>query len=69
MCYDEKMNWLGVAPRSEVHAKGLWHRHFNVGSSALEEKVPKLLLQLRHPEKDLFPEFAGYFLCRASSSW
>ncbi|NRF92940.1 NUDIX domain-containing protein [Paenibacillus frigoriresistens] len=53
--YDEKMNRLGVAPRSEVHAKGLWHRTFQCWIVSLEGKVPSLLLQLRHPEKDLFP--------------
>lgn len=53
--YDEKMNRLGVAPRSEVHAKGLWHRTFQCWIVSLEGKEPNLLLQLRHPEKDLFP--------------
>ncbi|NQX58496.1 NUDIX hydrolase [Paenibacillus qinlingensis] len=54
--FDEKKNWLGVAPRSEVHAKGLWHQTFQCWIITLEENVPKLLLQLRHPDKDLFPD-------------
>lgn len=54
--YDEQKNWLGVAPRSEVHAKGLWHQTFQCWIISLEEEVPKLLLQLRHPDKDLFPD-------------
>lgn len=54
--FDAKRNWLGVAPRSEVHAKGLWHQTFQCWIVSLEENVPKLLLQLRHPDKDLFPD-------------
>lgn len=54
--FDAKRNWLGVATRSEVHAKGLWHQTFQCWIVSLEEKVPKLLLQLRHPDKDLFPD-------------
>ncbi|MBP1961649.1 NUDIX hydrolase [Paenibacillus aceris] len=53
--YDVKMNWLGTAPRSEVHAKGLWHRTFQCWIVSLEAGEPALLLQLRHPDKDLFP--------------
>lgn len=54
--FDIKKNWLGVAPRSEVHAKGLWHQTFQCWIVSLEEEEPKLLLQLRHPDKDLFPD-------------
>ncbi|OCT14447.1 hydrolase [Paenibacillus pectinilyticus] len=54
--FDAKMKWLGVAPRSEVHAKGLWHQTFQCWIVSLEENEPKLLLQLRHPDKDLFPD-------------
>jgi isopentenyldiphosphate isomerase len=53
--YDEKMNWLGQAPRSEVHAKGLWHATFQCWIVSLANEEPALLLQLRHPDKDLFP--------------
>lgn len=53
--YDIQMNWMGTAPRSEVHAKGLWHRTFQCWIVSLEGQEPNLLLQLRHPEKDLFP--------------
>lgn len=53
--YDEKMNWLGKAPRSEVHAKGLWHATFQCWIVSLADEEPALLLQLRHPDKDLFP--------------
>lgn len=53
--YDEKMKWLGTAPRSEVHAKGLWHRTFQCWIVSLGGQKPELLLQLRHPGKDLFP--------------
>lgn len=54
--FDVKKNWLGVAPRSEVHAMGLWHQTFQCWIVSLEEEEPKLLLQLRHPDKDLFPD-------------
>jgi isopentenyldiphosphate isomerase len=53
--YDKQMNWLGVAPRSEVHAKGLWHRTFQCWIVSCEQPEPVLLLQLRSPDKDLFP--------------
>ncbi|WNR42150.1 NUDIX hydrolase [Paenibacillus roseipurpureus] len=53
--YDEKRNWLGVAPRSEVHAKGLWHQTFQCWIVRMEGDNAHLLLQLRHPDKDLFP--------------
>jgi isopentenyldiphosphate isomerase len=54
--FDAKRNRLGVAPRSEVHAKGLWHQTFQCWIVSLEAEKPKLLLQLRHPDKDLFPD-------------
>ncbi|NOV03010.1 NUDIX hydrolase [Paenibacillus planticolens] len=53
--YDEQMKWIGKAPRSEVHAKGLWHITFQCWIVSLEGAEPSLLLQLRHPDKDLFP--------------
>ncbi|MDD9267990.1 NUDIX domain-containing protein [Paenibacillus sp. GCM10023248] len=53
--YDDKMNWLGAAPRSEVHANGYWHCTFQCWIISMEEEEPALLLQLRHPDKDLFP--------------
>ncbi|MBD0383036.1 NUDIX hydrolase [Paenibacillus sedimenti] len=53
--YDERMNWIGVAPRSEVHLKGLWHQTFQCWIVSYEKPEPVLLLQLRAPDKDLFP--------------
>ncbi|NEW06613.1 NUDIX domain-containing protein [Paenibacillus sp. SYP-B3998] len=53
--YDEQMNWIGIAPRSEVHAKGLWHCTFQCWIVSYEQTEPDLLLQLRSPDKDLFP--------------
>ncbi|WP_248925667.1 NUDIX hydrolase [Paenibacillus hamazuiensis] len=53
--YDAQLNHVGIAPRGEAHAKGLWHRTFHCwivsGSGADRE----LLFQLRHHEKDTFP--------------
>lgn len=53
--YDRDLNWLGTAPRSEVHAKGLWHQTFQCWLVNATGAVPKLFLQLRAPNKDLFP--------------
>ncbi|MFD0696987.1 NUDIX domain-containing protein [Paenibacillus sp. GCM10027628] len=53
--YDRQMNWLGVAPRSEVHKKGLWHQTFQCWIVSFEKPEPLILLQLRAPDKDLFP--------------
>ncbi|MFC5452962.1 NUDIX hydrolase [Paenibacillus aestuarii] len=53
--YDEQMNWIGTAPRSEVHAQGHWHQTFQCWILSCEESEPNLLLQLRSADKDLFP--------------
>ncbi|WP_241243064.1 NUDIX hydrolase [Paenibacillus whitsoniae] len=53
--YDGDRNWLGVAPRSEVHAKGLWHQTFQCWIVNRSTGTPQLYLQLRAPNKDLFP--------------
>lgn len=54
--YDENRKWLGVAPRSEVHAKGLWHQTFQCWVVNRSMETPQLYLQLRAPNKDLFPD-------------
>jgi isopentenyldiphosphate isomerase len=53
--YDEQGNPAGVAARSEVHAKGLWHRTFQCWIYKRVHGETYLLFQLRHREKDTFP--------------
>jgi len=54
--YDGDGRWLGTALRSEAHAQGLWHRTFQCWIVSRDsDGVPMLLLQLRHPGKDTFP--------------
>jgi isopentenyldiphosphate isomerase len=50
--FDERMEWLGKATRAEVHAKGLWHQTFHCW---IIKDRHQLLLQLRRPEKDTYP--------------
>ncbi|MCH2209282.1 MAG: NUDIX domain-containing protein [Lentisphaerales bacterium] len=50
--FDEQENHIGVFPRSQVHAEGLWHKTAQVW---LINEFGELLLQLRSPEKDCFP--------------
>jgi isopentenyl-diphosphate delta-isomerase type 1 len=49
---DEAGNPLGIAPRSEVHARGLWHRAAHV---FLFRSDGRLLLQQRQASKDICP--------------
>jgi isopentenyldiphosphate isomerase len=65
--YDEQMNRTGTATRREVHAGGFWHRTFQCWIYSVEEGVPYLLFQKRHPAKETFPDLldiscAGHLL-------
>jgi isopentenyldiphosphate isomerase len=65
--YNAQMERVGTAGRSEVHAKGLWHQTFHCWILKQTESSPLLLLQLRHPDKDTFPNLldvscAGHLL-------
>ncbi|OWA37410.1 hypothetical protein B9G55_04955 [Saccharibacillus sp. O16] len=54
--FDEHRQQIGTAPRSEVHRLGLWHQVFHcwvVSGSA--DTGWELLFQLRHPDKETFP--------------
>ncbi|WP_152396402.1 NUDIX hydrolase [Paenibacillus guangzhouensis] len=53
--YDETMNHLGVAPRSEVHAKGYWHQSFHCWIVSGEGADRQVLFQQRNALKDTFP--------------
>ncbi|WP_458122310.1 NUDIX hydrolase [Paenibacillus sp. Z6-24] len=55
--FNEQMEKTGTATREEVHTQGLWHQTFHcwiVAGSAAEGW--KLLFQLRHPDKETFPD-------------
>jgi isopentenyldiphosphate isomerase len=55
--YDEQMQLLGQASRSEVHRCGYWHRTFHCWLVRLEEPAGKLFVrfQKRQSGKDTFP--------------
>lgn len=54
--YDEAGQWLGTAARSEVHAKGLWHRSIHCWVARRTQDGRLLVLfQQRHADKDTFP--------------
>lgn len=53
--YDEAMNPIGTASRQETHRQGYWHRTFQCWIVRVEDGIPYVLLQLRHPDKDTFP--------------
>lgn len=53
--YDEAMNPLGVAPRSEVHTKGYWHQSFHCWIVCGEGPERMVLFQRRNNLKDTFP--------------
>ncbi|BBI31468.1 NUDIX hydrolase [Cohnella abietis] len=61
--YDENGNWTGIAERSEVHARGLWHhtvhcwlvRQEGRGDSDKGEYRAKVLFQQRSANKDTNP--------------
>ncbi|MBP1155681.1 MULTISPECIES: NUDIX domain-containing protein [unclassified Paenibacillus] len=53
--FDESMNPMGTATRSEAHAKGLWHQTFQCWIWDNAEGEGALLFQERHPDKDTFP--------------
>lgn len=53
--YDESQNWIGTAPRHEVHAQGYWHRSFHCWLVRDEGKQRMVLFQRRRDTKDTFP--------------
>ncbi|MUT65996.1 NUDIX domain-containing protein [Paenibacillus sp. NEAU-GSW1] len=53
--YDEQLNPLGTAPRSEAHAQGYWHRTFHCWLTRREGNRRYVRFQLRQSGKDTFP--------------
>ncbi|PYI52080.1 NUDIX hydrolase [Paenibacillus flagellatus] len=65
--FDERMNRIGTASRSETHARGLWHKTFQCWIVARGPQGPSVLFQKRHPDKDTNPNLyditcAGHLL-------
>ncbi|SFT20129.1 NUDIX domain-containing protein [Paenibacillus sp. BC26] len=55
--YDEAGAWLGTAPRSEVHARGLWHRSIHCWLARRDGDRKLVLFQQRSSDKDTYPGF------------
>ncbi|NGZ74559.1 NUDIX hydrolase [Saccharibacillus alkalitolerans] len=55
--FNERREHTGTASRGEVHERGLWHQVFHcwVVRGSREEGWD-LLFQLRHPDKETFPD-------------
>ncbi|SFI73927.1 NUDIX domain-containing protein [Paenibacillus sp. UNC496MF] len=53
--YDEHGVHLGTAPRSEVHARGLWHRSIHCWLARRDGDRKLVLFQQRSAGKDTFP--------------
>lgn len=68
--FDSRMRRTGTASRKEAHAQGLWHQTFHcwvIRTPTRPEEDWSLLLQLRHRDKDTFPNMldiscAGHLL-------
>lgn len=50
--FDDSSQPTGLMGRSEVHARGIWHRAANV---FLFRSDGSLIIQRRHPDKDIWP--------------
>ena len=54
--FDENMNLLGTAMKSQAHREGLWHKTFHCWLAQKNEDGKTMLwLQLRGDDKDIFP--------------
>ncbi|GLX67413.1 NUDIX hydrolase [Paenibacillus glycanilyticus] len=53
--YDEQLNPLGTASRSETHAHGYWHRSFHCWLTHREGDRRIVRFQLRQAGKDTYP--------------
>lgn len=49
--YDENMNHIGTASRSQVHQEGLWHKAFHCWIARRDNDCNKVILQLRSKNK------------------
>ncbi|WP_088035195.1 NUDIX hydrolase [Evansella clarkii] len=65
--FDDQMNEIGIAPRSEVHRKGYWHEVFHCWFVSREAGEDYIYLQLRSKSKKDYPDLfditaAGHLL-------
>ncbi|MEH3001953.1 NUDIX hydrolase [Bacillus pumilus] len=70
---NEQHEAIGVAPRSDVHAQGLWHETFHFWLLKKEHDTVYLYFQLRSPAKKDFPALfditaAGHLLANEQPS-
>ncbi|EXX85877.1 NUDIX hydrolase [Paenibacillus darwinianus] len=54
--FDEELRPIGTAPRSEVHAKGYWHRTFHCWIVRREDDRLFIRFQKRQAGKDSYPD-------------
>lgn len=53
--YNEAEEYLGIAPRSEVHKMGHWHNTFQCWITIEEKGAKYILFQKRCEDKDTYP--------------
>ncbi|MCI3921603.1 NUDIX domain-containing protein [Paenibacillus sp. TRM 82003] len=53
--FDEKMNWIGVRTREDVHRKGYWHQTFQCWFFSRADGETYVYFQRRHATKADFP--------------
>jgi isopentenyldiphosphate isomerase len=70
--FNARMEHVGTAGRLQVHANGWWHQTFHCWIISQRKGQSSILLQLRHPDKDTFPNLldiscAGHLLAGESA--
>ncbi|WP_078596524.1 NUDIX hydrolase [Evansella clarkii] len=65
--FDDQLNEIGIAPRSEVHRKGYWHEVFHCWFVSRKAGEDYIYLQLRSKSKKDYPDLfditaAGHLL-------
>ncbi|WP_407272593.1 NUDIX hydrolase [Radiobacillus sp. PE A8.2] len=54
--FDPNQHHIGQATRVQVHQNGLWHQTFHCWIVSELQGRKYILFQLRHPDKDIFPD-------------
>lgn len=65
--FDDKRNVIGIADRSEVHSKGIWHETFHCWILSRENGIDYIYFQIRSEKKKDYPSLlditaAGHIL-------